>query len=142
MDRIQEQHIATLERENQRLRDLMTARDHEEAQKLAAIQEAVLKQQDDDNALQRERMRKDAAERFRKSDWQAWFVVNSKEDTESTIYNLDRKVSEKMATPDLWAPGHSIADWSATLDGLREIEPAPPIGQGEGYMETYLKTLK
>src|ERR1700730_14116623 len=112
MDRIAEQTIATLERENQRLRDLMTAKDHEEAQRLEAIRQAEMKQQDDTNAEQRERMRRDAAERFRKSDWQAWVVINSKADTETTIYNLDRLVAEKMGTPDLWAPGHSIADWS------------------------------
>src|SRR5258708_27005807 len=106
MDRIAEQHIATLERENQRLRDLMTARDHEEAQKLEAIRQAEMAQQDTDNAEQRERMRKDAAERFRKSDWQAHLIVTSKADTETTIYHLDRLVAEKMAVPDLWPPGH------------------------------------
>jgi hypothetical protein len=55
---------------------------------------------------------------------------------------LDQKVAEKMATPDLWAPGHSIADWSASLDDLRQIEPAPAIGQGETYMEKLLKSVK
>jgi hypothetical protein len=86
--------------------------------------------------------RRDTAEKYRKSDWEAYCITNSTEtNVEALMADLGPKVAAKMAVADLWPPGHSIADWSPALDDLRQIEPAPTIGQGETFMERLLKDM-